>query len=79
MPLFRVTGPVTSATSACRGDATSRAPYRSASRTRLKGVAISISQRVSGPRITQRTCTRGTQLPSGRRHFPQNAPPKSRR
>jgi hypothetical protein len=34
--MFRVTGPVTSATSACRGEATSRALYRSPWYTGLK-------------------------------------------
>jgi hypothetical protein len=55
--MFRVTGPVTSATSACRGEATSRAPYRSASYTGLKAAAISISHPLQEPASTHLTCT----------------------
>jgi hypothetical protein len=47
--MFRVTGPVTRATSACRGEATSRAPYRSASYTGPKALPISISHPLHEP------------------------------
>src|SRR6266540_1852227 len=55
--MFRVTGPVTSSASACRGDATSRAPYRSASYTGPKAAPISISQPLQDPASTCRNCT----------------------
>src|SRR3954451_3569669 len=52
-----VTTPVTSTTSACRGDATSRGPYRSASYPGPKAAPTSISQPLQEPASTWRTCT----------------------
>lgn len=54
--MLRVTGPVTSRASACRGDATSRAPYRSASYTGPKAPPISISQPLQEPASTCLSC-----------------------
>src|SRR5690606_39248885 len=51
------TGPVTSSASACRGEATSRAPYRSPSYTGPNTEAISTSQPLHDPASTCRICT----------------------
>ena len=55
--MFRVTGPVTSSASACRGEATSRAPYRSASYTGPNAAPISTSHPLHEPASTCRICT----------------------
>src|SRR6478609_11298810 len=54
--MLRVTTPVTSSPSACRGDATSRAPNRSASYTGPNTAEISTSQPLQEPASTCRTC-----------------------
>src|SRR5690606_25349485 len=54
---LRVTGPVASTASAWRGEATSRAPYRSASCTGPNAEPISISHPLHEPASTCRSCT----------------------
>ncbi len=53
--MFLVTGPVTSNPSACLGDATNRAPKRSASYTGPNADAISSSQPLHDPASTWRS------------------------
>ena len=53
--MFRVTGPVTSSRSACRGLATKWMPKRSRSKTGLAVAAISSSQPLQLPASTWRT------------------------
>ena len=53
--MFRVTGPVTRSTSACRGLATKWMPKRSRSKTGLAVAAISSSQPLQLPASTCRT------------------------
>ena len=55
--MFRVTTPVTSSASACRGEATSRAPYRSASYTGPNAAPISTSHPLHDPASTCRIWT----------------------
>src|SRR5882757_1395242 len=52
-----VTTPVTSSASACRGDATSRAPNRSASYTGPNAPEISTSHPLQEPASTWRICS----------------------
>src|SRR5262245_44260281 len=55
--ILRVTTPVTNSASACRGEATSRAPNRSASYTGPNAPEISTSQPLQEPASTCRICS----------------------
>src|SRR5690349_19003172 len=75
--MLRVTTPVTSSASACLGDATSRAPYCSASYTGPNAPPISISQPLQEPASTCRICSEPRTPAGGSTTGGGGGPPRS--